>query len=116
MLGPFIAIKAIKRKTGAFATAMFSPAYAIPQQRRAAEHRIEKIKQIEKSGALGVYMTRLIQDISKNLSDFPSYLSLEDQGRFTLGYDHQMTHLYSGEAFAKYKKNAVIPESESETV
>ena len=112
----FIALKAIKRKTGAYATAMFSPAYAIPQQRRAAEHRIEKIKQIEKSGALGVYMTRLIQDISKNLSDFPSYLSLEDQGRFTLGYDHQMTHLYSGEAFAPYKTIAATPEFESETV
>jgi len=106
----FIALKAIKRKTGAYATAMFSPAYAIPQQRRAAEHRIEKI------GGLGVYMTRLIQDITINVSDFPSYLSLGDQGRFTLGYDHQMTHLHSGEAFAPYKTIAATPESESETV
>jgi CRISPR-associated protein Csd1 len=106
----FIALKAIKRKTGAYATAMFSPAYAIPQQRRAAEHRIEKI------GGLGVYMTRLIQDITINVSDFPSYLSLGDQGRFTLGYDHQMTHLYSGEAFAPYKTIAATPEFVSETV
>lgn len=106
----FIAIKAIGRKTGAYSTAMLTPAYAIPQQRRTAEHRIEKI------GGLGVYMTRLIQDITINVSDFPSYLSLDDQGRFTLGYDHQMMHLYNGEAFAPYKTIAATPEFVSETV
>ena len=95
----FTSEKAIGRKTGAYSTAMLTPAFAIPQQRRTTEHRLIKL------GGLGVHMNRLIQEISTRITSIPSHTTLIDQGHFALGYDQQMARLFSGEAFEPFKKS-----------
>jgi CRISPR-associated protein Csd1 len=41
-----------------------------------------------------VNLERLIGEIMDGVSDFPAHLSLQDQGRFTVGYYHQRQDLF----------------------
>ena len=36
-----------------------------------------------------IYFERWISDIVSDITDFPAHLSLENQGRFAIGYYHQ---------------------------
>ena len=42
-----------------------------------------------------VNMERLVGQIMDGINDFPPYLRLEDQGRFAIGYYHQMQDFYT---------------------
>jgi len=46
-----------------------------------------------------VYFERLLGEIMDGITDFPAHLALEDQGRFAIGYYHQMQEFFT-------KKNA----------
>jgi CRISPR-associated protein Csd1 len=38
---------------------------------------------------------RLLGEIMSDIGDFPPHLRLEDQGRFAIGYYHQMQAFYT---------------------
>ncbi len=42
-----------------------------------------------------VNLDRMIGEIMEGLDDFPSHLSLPDQGRFAVGYYHQRQALFT---------------------
>ncbi len=42
-----------------------------------------------------VQFERLITEIMCDINDFPSHLTIEDQGRFHIGYYHQRQHFYT---------------------
>ena len=42
-----------------------------------------------------VNFERLIAEIMSGIADFPAHLRLEDQGRFAIGYYHQMQDFYT---------------------
>ncbi len=56
-------------------------------------HHLAKLKS-EKPG-LAVVRDRLIGEIIDGVEDFPSHLTLPDQGRFAVGYYHQRQALFS---------------------
>ena len=43
-----------------------------------------------------VYFEKLLADIVELINDFPSHLSLADQGRFAIGYYHQRKTQFAG--------------------
>ncbi len=45
-----------------------------------------------------VYFEKLMGEIMDGLSDFPAHLTLADQGRFAIGYYHQMQKFYEKKA------------------
>ena len=49
-----------------------------------------------------VWFEKLLAEIMSNLTDFPSYLNLHEQGRFAIGYYHQRQVFYS-----KSEKNEI---------
>ena len=51
------------------------------------------LSKLEKPGRV-VNMEKRIGEIMENLSDFPARLSLEDQGRFAIGYYHQRQNFF----------------------
>ena len=70
-----------------FAAASMSPKKVFPSLLNLSQHHIAKY---EKSG----YLDKMIESILSVISDFPAHLSLEEQGRFVLGYYHQREYLY----------------------
>ena len=70
-----------------------TPRLVFPSLLRLAQHHVTKVR---KSGIAGydVLFSQRIGDVLADLTDFPAVLSLEDQGRFMLGYYHQMNALY----------------------
>ena len=73
-----------------FSSASATPSVVFPQLLRLAQHHIAKAE-------YGGYMDRKIQDVVEYIDGFPSRLSPQEQGIFTIGYYHQ--------ANANYRKN-----------
>jgi CRISPR-associated protein Csd1 len=71
-----------------FAAASSGPRSVFPNLIRLAQHHLSKA---EKSG----WLDRLIGDIVDAVKGFPATLSLDEQGRFALGYYHQRNALWS---------------------
>jgi len=67
-----------------YASASATPAVVFPQLLRLSQHHLSKI-----GGGNKVNKEKLIQEIVDDISAFPKFLSLEDQGLFSLGYYHQ---------------------------
>ena len=42
-----------------------------------------------------VYFEKLVAEIMCDITDFPGHLSLSDQGRFAIGYYHQIQDFYN---------------------
>ena len=85
-----------------YASAAATPVAAFPTLMKLKNHHLGKI---ENRGAV-VNLERLIGSISESIADFPSVLTLADQGRFALGYYHQRQSFYSS-------KKAETPEEAS---
>jgi CRISPR-associated protein Csd1 len=60
---------------------------------RLSNHHLSKLEKDKR----GLYFIRrqLIGDIMCNIKEFPTHLSLADQGRFAIGYYHQMQDLWT---------------------
>jgi len=56
---------------------------------RTYQHHLAKLE-----GGLKINREKLLQDIVEPLTNFPTHLSLADQGLFALGYYHQMQAFY----------------------
>jgi CRISPR-associated protein Csd1 len=58
---------------------------------RLKNHHVAKID----STGRQIYYERLIGQIVEGITDFPAHLSLDDQGRFAIGYYHQRQDFYT---------------------
>jgi CRISPR-associated protein Csd1 len=56
--------------------------------------KIHHIAKLENRG-MAVNLEKLIGGIIDGLSDFPTHLSLQDQGRFAVGYYHQKQSFFT---------------------
>lgn len=70
-----------------------TPRLVFPMLLRLAQHHVSKAR---KTGFAGydVLFSQRLGEVLADLTDFPAVLSLEDQGRFMLGYYHQLNDLY----------------------
>ena len=75
-----------------FGAASATPAAAFPRLIRLAQHHMAKAE-------YGAASDRRLAEVMEQIEDFPAHLSLEDQGRFALGYYQQRNTFYP-------KKNA----------
>jgi len=82
-----------------FGTASAAPRSVFPNLIRLAQHHLSKA---DNSG----WLDKQIGDIADGIATFPAHLTLEDQGRFALGYYHQRNALWR-------KKTDDQPQSES---
>ena len=71
-----------------------TPRLVFPMLLRLAQHHVTKAR---KGGSEGyeIWFNKNIGEIVDSITAFPAVLSLEDQGRFMLGYYHQVTSLYA---------------------
>ena len=74
-----------------YGAASSSPAVVFPQLMKLKNHHLPKISN---TGRV-VNFEKLIGEILSDLEDFPNHLSLEDQGRFAIGYYHQRQDFFS---------------------
>ncbi len=65
-----------------FSSASTTPAVVFPVLLKLAQHHIAK-------SDWGFKSDQWIQDVTSGIDEFPTYMNLEDQGRFMLGYYHQ---------------------------
>jgi CRISPR-associated protein Csd1 len=74
-----------------YGAASAMPVTVFPNLMKLKNHHFSKL---ENTGRR-VNLERLITDIMDSVSDFPSHMSLADQGRFAIGYYHQRHALFS---------------------
>jgi CRISPR-associated protein Csd1 len=75
-----------------FSAAMTAPRSAFPQLMRLKNAHLKKLYRDQETRGLAIYFERQMDQILSALSEkagLPASLSLEDQGRFILGYHHQ---------------------------
>ncbi|HQD40083.1 MAG: type I-C CRISPR-associated protein Cas8c/Csd1 [Firmicutes bacterium] len=71
-----------------YASASATPRAVFPVLLRLAQHHITKAE-------FGGYIDRLIGEVLADLDSFPTYLNLDEQGLFALGYYQQKNALYN---------------------
>jgi len=81
-----------------FSSASATPAVVFPVLLKLAQHHVAK-------SDWGFKITRDIEETLEGVSEFPAYLSLEEQGMFMLGYYHQRKASFK-------KKKEVVSEDE----
>lgn len=76
-----------------YSSAMSSPASVFPTLFGLTRHHLNKIT----NPSSRIYLEKVRQDIADKLpsAGYPAQLDLNDQGRFTIGYDHQMHFFYT---------------------
>lgn len=75
-----------------YGTASTAPATVFSTLLTGARHHLSKLRK-EKPG-LNILMEKQLQEITGRLTAFPRVLSLEEQGKFALGYYHQKQERY----------------------
>jgi len=68
-----------------YGAASGTPVVAFPHLMKLKNHHLAKLD----NRGRAVNLERLITEIMSGVTDFPSHLSLQDQGRFAVGYYHQ---------------------------
>ncbi len=72
-----------------FGAASMSPASVFPRLLRNNQHHVSKIKKGEKPWLAGYFDKQIGEIFDKLTTGFPKILTMEDQGRFFIGYYHQ---------------------------
>ena len=78
---------------------MTAPRSVFPQLMRLKNAHLKKLYRTQETRGLAVHFDHQIDDILSTLPEaegLPATLSLEDQGRFILGYHHQRNFRGSG--------------------
>lgn len=75
-----------------FNAACSNPASVFPVLVKLKNSHIKKLER-DKAG-VKIYYEKLLTDLMGRLSEYPKFLSLEEQGKFILGYYHQMQKKY----------------------
>jgi len=73
-----------------FSSASSTPAAVFSQLIRLSQHHLAKL-----NGGRKTNMEKLIQEILSDVERFPTHLSLEEQGMFTIGYYQQRKELFT---------------------
>jgi len=73
-----------------YGSASGTPSTVFGTLMRLKNHHLAKL-----SDGLRIVRERLIGEIMSEIKDFPPHLKLEDQGRFAIGYYHQMQDFYT---------------------
>jgi CRISPR-associated protein Csd1 len=74
-----------------YGAASSTPVMVFGNLMRLKNHHVAKID----STGRQIYYERLIGQIVEGITDFPAHLSLDDQGRFAIGYYHQRQDFYT---------------------
>jgi len=85
-----------------YGSASSTPVAVFPTLLKLASHHLSKLE----NRGRAVNFERLLGEIIDGLDDFPAHLSLDDQGRFAIGYYHQRQDLF--------KKRYTEPETQGE--
>lgn len=75
-----------------FNSACAAPASVFPVLMKLKNSHMKRIER-ERAGSK-IFYEKLLTEILEKLEEFPSRLSLEEQGKFILGYYHQMQKRY----------------------
>ncbi|MHB9020111.1 MAG: type I-C CRISPR-associated protein Cas8c/Csd1 [Minisyncoccota bacterium] len=73
-----------------YGSASSTPVTVFGNLMRLKNHHLSKLE----NAGRRVNLERLIGEIVSGIGDFPAHLKLEDQGRFAIGYYHQMQDFY----------------------
>lgn len=68
-----------------YGAASGTPVAAFPHLMKLKNHHLAKLE----NRGRAVNMEKIVGEIMDGLDDFPTHLSLQDQGRFAVGYYHQ---------------------------
>jgi CRISPR-associated protein Csd1 len=93
-----------------FGAASTRPGTVFPQIVRLSHNHLSKL------GQTGAYYQGLITGIVDGIDSFPSMLTLEEQGRFALGYYHQRQSFFRGPKTNDVETEETSSTSERETV
>jgi CRISPR-associated protein Csd1 len=93
-----------------FGAASTRPGTVFPQLVRLSQNHLSKL------GQGGGYYQGLITGIVDGIDSFPSMLTLEEQGRFALGYYHQRQSFFRGSKNNDVATEETSPTSEGETI
>ncbi|HOZ49867.1 MAG TPA: type I-C CRISPR-associated protein Cas8c/Csd1 [Candidatus Hydrogenedentes bacterium] len=80
-----------------YGAASGTPVTVFPNLMRLKNHHLAKL---EKPGRR-VFFEKLIGEIMDQITDFPTHLNLDDQGRFAIGYYHQTQQFWTKKTDAK---------------
>ncbi len=93
-----------------FGAASTRPGTIFPQLVRLSQNHLGKL------GSGGDYFQKIITGIIDGLGSFPSMLTLEEQGRFALGYYHQRQTFFRGSNKSDVVTDAITQVSEGESI
>jgi CRISPR-associated protein Csd1 len=74
-----------------YASASFTPSTVFGSLMRLKNHHLAKLE----NPGRRIYFERLLGEIISEVPEFPAHLSLDDQGRFAIGYYHQTQDLWT---------------------
>ena len=74
-----------------YGSASAIPVAAFPHLMKLKNHHLSKLE----NRGRAINLERMIGEIVDSVSDFPTHLSLPDQGRFAVGYYHQRQALFT---------------------
>jgi CRISPR-associated protein Csd1 len=92
-----------------FGAASTRPGTVFPQLVRLSQNHLSKL------GQNGSYYQALITGIVDDIGGFPSMLTLEEQGRFALGYYHQRQAFFRSTKDKEQETEETVPVFEGET-
>ena len=77
-----------------FGSASATPAAVFPRLLKGFRHHVRKAKDEKDQAQRAYFLERDADEILSEIKGFPTYLSLEEQGLFVLGYHHQRHDLF----------------------
>ena len=80
-------------KDKSYSAASSTPSAVFGNLMRISSYHLAKLKKVKPGYA--VNLDRLISEVLTDVSSFPSHLSLDDQGRFAIGYYHQRQDFFT---------------------
>jgi CRISPR-associated protein Csd1 len=94
-----------------YALASTNPAVAFPKIEQLGQHHLKKLRRDKPAAAvaIGRRLAELHEAVAANGARFPGQLSLEDQGRFAIGFHHQKAEDQARIAAAKAEREATAP-------
>jgi CRISPR-associated protein Csd1 len=88
-------------KDSYFSSASTTPSLVFPRLCRLSQHHLAKLDTGPR-----IYREKQVGEVLGKLDSFPRHLSLEDQGKFVLGYFHQRQDLYTSKKDKEEGANA----------
>lgn len=84
-----------------YGAASGTPVTVFPNLMRLKNHHLSKLD----SDGRRIWFEQLLGEITSEIADFPKHLALDDQGRFAIGYYHQMQDFFTKKSKDKTNDN-----------